>query len=218
VTTAISIINDAYGRCNRLSPGETLGPDEAAFAFARLNILIDELGAEQEFLFRDVLTSVVQTGNITLGTGSWAAVASGAEIISATADNLPLAPITMQQYNELYAPTQTGIPNVWAQDGLSTVFLYPVPTGQTIKLQTRVGVSAFADQTTDYTMPPGYKSALGAMLAVKLAPTVLGQVPAELIRAEMRAMNSIKKYDPAVIDVYSYGQPQTVRQSILFGG
>jgi hypothetical protein len=124
----------------------------------------------------------------------------------------------MQQYNELYAPTTTGIPNVWAQDGLSTVFLYPSPTGKTIKLQTRIGVSAFADQSTDYTMPPGYKSGLGAMLAVKLAPTVLGQVPAALIRDETRAMGAIKKYDPAIIDVYSHSGARTTRQSILYGG
>jgi len=218
MTTALSIINNAYKRCNRLSPGETLGPDEAAFAFDELNLIVDELSAEQQFLHKDVLTSAAQSTNITLGTGSWAAVAPGTVIISATADNLWLAPITMTQYNELYAPTTTGIPNVWAQDGLSTVYLYPVPTGQTIKLQTRVGVAAFADQTTDYTLALGYKSALGALLAVQLAPTVLGRIPPELIRAETKANLSIKRYDPKIIDVNGYSQPRAVRQSILNGG
>jgi len=218
MTTAISIINNAYKRCNRLSPGETLGPDESAFGFDELNLIVDELSAEQEFLFKDILTSAAQSTHITLGTGSWAAVAPGSVIISATADNLWMSPITMTQYNELYAPTTTGIPNVWAHDGLSTVFLYPVPTGQTIKLQTRVGVTSFADQTTDYTMPPGYKSALGAFLAVQLAPTVLGRVPPDLVRAETKAALSIKKYDPKILDVNPYSQPRAIRQSILNGG
>jgi hypothetical protein len=218
MTTAISIITDTYERLNRLYPGETLGPDESAVGFRRLNLLVDELSAEQQFLYRDVLTSAVQTGNITLGAGSWAAIAPGAEIISMTADGRPMTPITMQQYNELLTPRPTGVPNVWAHDGLSTVYLDPSPTGQALKLQTRIGVSAFADQTTDYTMPPGYKSALGALLAVQLAPSILGRMPPELIRAETAARNAIKKYDPTIIDVYSYSKSRSVRQSILFGG
>ncbi len=217
MTTAISIITDAYERLNRLSPGETLGPDETAFGFRRLNLLVDEMSADQQFLFHDLLTSAAQSGNITLGAGSWAAIAQGSEIISATADNQPMGPMTMQQYNQLFAPTTTGLPNVWAADGLGTVYLYPVPTGQTIKLQTRIGVSAFADQTTQYTMPPGYQSALGAALAVQLAPTVLGRLPAELVRAEAKAMTGIQKITPAIVDVDSYRR-YWPRQSILYGG
>jgi hypothetical protein len=216
--TALSIIEDAYEWLNRLSPGETLGPDEAAKGLRRLNLLVDKLSAKQQFLFHDLLTSAAQTGNITLGVTPWNDIAPGAKIISATADNQAMAPISMQQYNQLWAPTSTGIPNVWAQDGLSTVFLYPAPTGQTIKLQTRIGVSAFADQTTEYTMPPGYKSALGIALAVKLAPIVLGRLPPELLREETSAMDGIKNYNPAILNVYSFSNPYAPRESILNGG
>lgn len=204
-TTALLIISDAMGRLNRLSPGETLNADDAAFGFTRLNLLVDELSASQQFLYLDVLTSVVQTGNITLGTGSWAAIALGDLIISATADNAPMSPITMQQYNELYSPSDTGAPRFWAQNGLGTVYLYPSPTGQTIKLQTRRGVAEFADQTTSYSMPPGYKNALGAALAVSLAPPLLGRLPPELVRSETKAMNGIKNYKPAIVDVFAFG-------------
>ena len=76
---AIDIITDAYERCNRLSPGETLSADDAAFGLRRLNLLIDELSAQPLFLFKDTLTSAAQTGNITLGVGAWAAIAAGME-------------------------------------------------------------------------------------------------------------------------------------------
>lgn len=201
---AISIIQDSYERCNRLSPGETLNADDAAFGFRRLNTLVDELSANNQFLFKSDLTSAAQSGHITLGVGPWAAIVPGDEIVSATANNLPLAPITMRQYNELYAPTVTGVPTVYAQDGLGTVYLWPTPTGQTIKLQTRTGVSAFADQDTDYTMPDGYASALGAALAVRIAPSVLGNIPPYLLRAEQKCMGVISKYEPAIIGVDSY--------------
>lgn len=201
---ALAIITDAYERCNRLSPGETLNADDAAFGFRRLNLLVDEMAASNAFLFKSLLTSAAQAGAITLGAGAWAAIAPGDEIVSATANNQPLARITMQQYNEIYQPTATGFPTLFAQDGLGTVYLWPVATGQTIKLQTRVGVTAFADQTTDYTMPDGYAAALGAGLAVRIAPSILGVIPPYLLKAEARCMGNISRYEPAIVNVGSF--------------
>lgn len=202
--TALSIIQDAYERLNRLSPGETLSADDAAFGLRRLNLLADELSAKNQFLSRDLVTSVAQTGNITLGTGSWAAIASGDEIIGIATDNGPLSPITVQQYNNLYRPLSNGEPTVYAHDGLSTVFFSPVPTGQTLRVQTRIGVSQFADQSTAYTVPPGYKAFLGAALAVRCAVTLLGRIPPELMMAERRCADGVGSYKPAIIDVYSF--------------
>lgn len=201
---ALAIITDAYERCNRLSPGETLNADDAAFGFRRLNLLVDEMSASNTFLFKSVLTSAAQAGAITLGAGAWLAIAPGDEIVSATANNLRLAPISMRQYNELSQPTTTGMPTVYAQDGLGTVYLWPVANGQTIKLQTRTGVAAFADQTTNYTMPDGYASALGAALAVRIAPSILGTIPPYLLKAEIKCMGAISRYEPAIIDVDSF--------------
>ena len=201
---ALSIIIDAYERCNRLSPGEVLNDDDAAFGLRRLNLLIDELSADNGFLYKNNLTSAVQTGAITLGVGAWAGINPGDEIVSATANNLTLAPASMQQYNEIYQPNQTGQPSIYVQDGHATVYLWPVPAGHTIKLQTRSAVSAFADQETDYILPDGYASALGAALAVRIAPSILGQIPAYLIKAEQKLMMGISKYEPAIVDVGSY--------------
>lgn len=201
---ALDIILDAYERCNRLSPGETLSADDAAFGLRRLNLLVDELSGQNIFLFRSVLTSAVQSGAITLGAGAWAAIAPGDEVVSATANNLALAPITMRQYNELYQPNVQGVPTVYANDGLNTVYLWPVPNGQTIKLQTRNSVAEFADLTTDYTVPSGYQSALGAALAVRIAPSIMGNIPAYLTRAENDLMGNISLYKPAILNVDSF--------------
>lgn len=214
---ALSIIVDAYERCNRLSPGETLSADDAAYGLRRLNLLVDDLSAQNLFLFRDVITSAAQSGHISLGSGFWAGVDQGDDIVSASADDLPMAPITMQQYNESSSLAETGAPRVYAHDGMSTVYLYPVPTGQTIRLQTRKGVASFADQTTLYALPAGYRSALGAGLAVKVAPALLGTVPAALAREETRAMAAIANYAPAVVDVYSFTCPRRAAGDIFRG-
>ena len=201
---ALEIINDAYEKCNRLTPGEPLSADDAAFALRKLNLLVDELSSQNLFLFKETLTSNAQSGQITLGVGVWAAVDPGSEIVSATCNNLTMSPITMRQYNELYQPTVTGTPSVWANDGMSTVYLWPVPTGQTIKLQTRSSVVDFADLATEYLAPAGYKSALGAGLAVRLAPTICGGVTPDMEKAERSTMSNINHYDPAINNVTSF--------------
>jgi hypothetical protein len=207
---AIDIITDAFERCNRLAPGETLNDDDAAFGMRRLNLLVDELSAKNLFLYQTNLTSAPQNGHITLGAGVWASIPPGTEVVSVTANNEPLSPITMQQFNELSAPTTTGTPTVWAQDGLNTVYLWPVPVGQTIKLMTRGSAATFVDYTTEYTAPPGVKSAMGASLAVRVAPKVLGKVPPDLRRDEKTLMDNISNYEPAIVDVPSYtGTRQT---------
>lgn len=198
---ALSIIQDAYERLNRLSPGETLSADDAAFGFRRLNLLMDEMSAVNAFMFRNVLTSSAQTGNVTLGAGAWAGINPGDDIISATANNLTIAPVSMKQYNEIYQPNISGLPSVWAQDGFSTVYLWPVPAGHVIKLQTRLAASKFADLTTDYVMPDGYESALGAGVAVRIAPSVIGKLPPQLVDAERKLMSAINKYEPAILNV-----------------
>ena len=201
---AQDIITDAYGRINRLSPGEALSADDAAYGLRTLNLLVDELGAQAEFLFQSVLTSAPATGPITLGAGAWAAISPGDSIISATANNLPMQPLTMARYNEIYQPTAPGLPTVWASDGYATVYLWPVPTGQTIKLQTRGTCSKFADLATDYILLDGWTAALGAGLAVRIAPALLGKLPPELIRAEKICMGAVSRYEPAIIDVDSF--------------
>jgi hypothetical protein len=200
---ALQVITDAYEWLNRLSPGETLNADDAAKGFARLNTMVDLWSAQKGFLFQSVETSAAQTGNITLGAGSWAAIAPGSAIIAMEANNVPVSAVTMTQYSSIFDTTTTGLPYLFAHDGLSNVYMVPVPNGQTIKILTGKGVSSFADQTTEYTVPQGYAAALGISLAVSLAPPILGGVPAELLRERKAALNSIKNYEPAVIDYSS---------------
>lgn len=216
MTRAIEIISDAYERCNRLSPGETLSADDAAFGFRRLNLLVDELSAQPLKLFKDTLTSAAQSGHITLGAGAWAAIRPGTDVVSAACDNLPLSSITVQQYNEQHRPFTTGTPSVYAHDGFAAVFLWPTPNGQTITLQTRGTVAQFADQETEYTLPDGWKNALGAALAVRIAPNILGQLPGSLIAAETKAMAAVSRYEPATVDVCGYNGAHAVYPQRLF--
>lgn len=203
---ALEIITDAYERCNRLSPGEALNADDIDFGFRRLNLIVDALSADTKFLYKDVITTATQTGHIALGAGTFAAIAPGTEIVDIVAAGLPLGPITMQQYNAINDATVAGTPYLYAHDGMATVFLYPVPSSVAIKVHTRQGVAEFADiNTTDYSMPPGYKSALGAILADgPFARNIMGAVPPQIASEAQIAMRKIDRYVPAIVDAHSY--------------
>lgn len=213
---ATQIITDAYGRCNRLSPGETLGADDLIRGLDMLNIIVDELSANAQFLFKSVFTSVAQTGNITTGAASWAAVLPGMQIFNAYADDCLLDYTTPARFAPLIEPTTSGLPYIWTYDGFNAVSLYPVPTGQTIKLETGTSVAEFADATTAYVVPPGYKAYLGARLAVRLHPVIAKLTASEIVELrleERTAKMSVAGLDPAIIDAC----PQRSHGNILDG-
>jgi len=204
MTTAVEIVTDSMEWLNRLSPGETLNADDLARGLSRLNTIIDKWSAKRAVLYKSAITSAAQTGNITLAAGSWAAIPVGTEIASVSVDGLPIDQITMTQYAELSDVTTAGSPTLWATDGLSAVYLVPVANGQTVELMHRTTATSFADTTTSYTMPPGYRAALGVSLACSLAPIINPSMLAALKMEERSAMSGIQAFQPEILDTYSY--------------
>jgi len=191
MTTARNIMTLALESMNRLSPGEALDADIAAVLLRRLNTIADSWSSGRETMFRDVLTTGAVTGtSFTLGAGAFAGVAG--EVLLIQSDSLPTDPITINQYNNIILKTQTGRPEVWAFDGLNTVYLYPAALGHTLSVLTRQAFESFADLDTVYAMPAGYEAAFAATLAVAMAPALIGKVTPDLAAAERKAMMSIQ--------------------------
>jgi hypothetical protein len=202
MTTARTIISLALEAMNKLSPGEVLNDDLAAVCMRRLNAIADDWSAGRDMTPQDVIASGAVTGpSLTLGTAPFAAIAAGEEIISAQADGFPMTPITMQQYNDIRLKTQGGRPEVYAWDGMSTVYLYPAATGNTVNLLTRAQFASFVDLDTAYTLPSGYQGAFAASLSVALAPALLDGVPPGLLQAEKKALFNVRNANvrPAIV-------------------
>jgi hypothetical protein len=192
MATARNIMTLALEGMNRLSPGETIDADLAAACLRRLNSIADDWSAGRDMMPQDQTTSGSVTGtSLTLAAGSFAAITPGDEILSMTADNLPMEPITIQQYNAIYTKTTQGRPQYWVSDGLVTVYLYPAASANTIAIVSRKPFSSFADLDTVYTLPSGYEGAFAATLAVAMAPALLGKVTPDLVAAERRALANI---------------------------
>ena len=200
--TARTIITLALEAMNRLAPGETLDADLAAACLRRLNAIADDWSAGRDMAPQDVIAAGAVTGtSLTLAAGAFAAIPAGEEIIAAQADGFRMDPITMQQYNDIQLKNQAGRPQVWAWDGLATVYLYPAASGTTISLLTRAPFASFVDLDTSYTLPSGYQGAFAASLAVAMAPALLGGVTPSLLAAEKKALYNVvnSTVRPAII-------------------
>jgi hypothetical protein len=202
---------------NALSPGEALDADTAETCRVALNSLVDEMNGGKSMLWRQILTAGTVTGSTgTLGS-TWAALAPGVTILGAAysdgSQDIPLSPMTMQQYHECIAQkSQVGQPLHYVHDGAATVYFYPAPASSSVTLRTQAAASDFADLDTDYVMPKGYMSALQAMLAERMAPITLGDVPAATARAARAARLMLRTgIEPEII-----GAPRRVG-SILTG-
>lgn len=208
MATARQIITGALTfHLNRLSPGETLDADLAEVCRSALNDIADEWSGASTFLWRETTYAATVTGITgTLGV-TWASISPGQELQGATYNNgagdFPLEELTMQQYHEQVRikSLSGGLPRFWAYDGESTVYFYPACTGQTITFRVRQSMSDFVDLDTVYTMPQGYRSALSAVLAEKVGPSVVGGIPASVTKAANAARESIsaQAINPAII-------------------
>lgn len=209
MTTAREIITSALSfRLNRLSPGEALDADLAAMCLSALNDIADEWSGSGSFLWRTQLSSATFSGaSATLGT-TWADITPGQNIMGATynagAGDFPLDKLTMEQYQEQIRikSLQGGLPQYFAQDGLSTVYFYPVVSASTpITLRVMQSVQEFADLDTDYSMPQGYRSGFADVLAERVAPSVLGAVPPSIAKGAALARNRLmaQSIEPAII-------------------
>ena len=213
MTTARSIIEGAltFG-LNRLSPGETLDADTGAVCLTALNMIVDEFNGAKSFLFREILTaSGAITGTYgTLGT-DWAGLVAGDEILGATVRysatlDVPMDPITVGQYANIGIKSESDYPAYYAHDGQATVYLYPAAAAHVITLRTKQVVTDFADLDTDYTMPKGYKSAFSALLAEKMAPTMVGGVSAAVASDARAARHRLtgQSINPAILGATDY--------------
>lgn len=209
MATARSIISTALTvHLNKLAAGETLDNDTANLCLSGLNDVVDEFNGGKSFLFREVLTtsSAITGPSAQLGV-AWPALVSGDEILGATVQysaglDVPLDWMSMEDYANIAIKTVAAIPRMYAHDGAATVYFYPAAAGQTVTLRTRQVVQDFADLDTDYTMPKGYRSALSAILAERMANSLVGGIKPDVAQAAAAARRRLRAQssNPGIIN------------------
>ena len=192
ITTALTV------HLNRLSPGETLDADLAAFCLDALNDIADDWSGNGNFLWKETLVSSdALTGAAIDLVTAWPSLGIGQNLMGATYSNgygdYPISSATMQEYHELVRVKTlvSGVPRLWAFDGQSTVYFYPALAAINVTLRVNTNVETFADLDTDYVMPNGYKAGIAAVLAEGVASSVLGGIPPAVAKAANQARKNL---------------------------
>ena len=210
MTAARAIITTALGvHLNRLSPGESLDADLAAFCLDALNDVGDEWSGSSTYLWKETMHASAALTGVSAELGvAWPTIDTGTALLGATYNNgygeFPIKSATMQEYHELVRVKSlvSGVPRLFAFDGETTVYFYPGLASIPVTLRTKESVPNFADLDTDYTMPRGYKAGLSAMLAERVANTLVGGAPASVTKAANSARATLRAQSmaPGVIN------------------
>ncbi len=215
VTTAITLISDAFDILNVFQPGESIPDTDAQFGLRTLNRLIGSW-AQQALTIpaqsREAFDLVADQETYTIGTGGNFNTArppnqqsvTGASLIYTTSDptiEIPLGLLTDQAYAALTPKALSGTqpsllyynPTFTATFG--TIALWPIPDNaiNDLVLYLQRPLSTFADLTTTYSFPPGYSECLMYQLARRLAKPYGREVDADLKESADSSLRIIKR-------------------------
>lgn len=214
---------------NVIQAGEDPSSEDGQLAFDALNRWVDWLGTQRQtiyFLTRTAHTLVSGTASYTIGSGGTINIArpvwiDHAGLILDTGASTPIEVSIRVLTDDEYAawPQKTFQSSlsgaIWYDHnwsaGLGRIYPLPIPNVGTtqVVLYTPTAVTEFANQSTDYTFPPGYERAIVFNLALELTayypaatmPPTLAQMAAssmaDLKRANLRL--SHVRIDPTLL-------------------
>lgn len=205
MTTALSIIDDAYLITGLRGEGEPLTAERAQFALSRLNAMLDSWATDNLFLKQRVeyVTTVAAGPSFTIGPGgdiNIPFVPVRLEDGCFTRNNsvdFPLTLINSDQYDEIaykFAAAPWGSFMYYSPGiDLGECFVYPAMSAPAeIHLQALLPLTSFPDLTTDVSVPVGYGDAFLYSLCEILCMGKM-QVPAEIAKAAARARKRIRE-------------------------
>lgn len=204
MTTAQTIVDDAFAAAGLAEDGQSTNPNDAAYALRVLNRMLGKW-SNMRLLF-PVLTeySVTLTGLQTYTIGPTGAVTglrpikiNAATATDAAGVEYPVAVITRAQWDCIAVKNVTGGPpsDVWyeatATDG--TVNVYPKASGYTLNLKAQALLASFPTVGTAVTLPDGYEEALVLSLADALCASYSQPTPGDVLRRMAGAVRAIKR-------------------------
>jgi len=173
---------------NVIQPGEDPSSEDGQTAFDVLNRWMDALGTQRQtiyFLTRTTHTLTSGTASYTIGTGGTINIVRPVWIdraglildtSAATPTEAPIRILTDDEYagwsQKTLTSSLTGA--IWYDHnwsaGLGRIYVLPIPSVSTTQLvlYTPTALTEFANQSTDYTFPPGYERAITYNLALEL--------------------------------------------------
>lgn len=189
---ANELIERALVTLGVIGAGETVDAGTSSDCFRLLNDMVDQWGAERLTIFtrtRSVQTLSSGTQEYTIGTGGtfdierpeWIESASIIPDNTVAASSKLELPVPILNESEWQGVTVKGVTSTFPTkifydysdtSGRGIISVWPIPSGSNVGLVLYIpaALSEFADLTTDYSFPKGYRRALHYKLAECLAP------------------------------------------------
>lgn len=204
MATVQTICNRAVRLLGKLASNTNLGTNESADALVALNGLIDSWRNEELMCYArqtESLTLSASDASYTIGSGGDLNTTRPVTIEAAWYDDGSgprVRVIEDAEYDAIVDKTADGdYPdrvNYRATMSTGTLYVYPVPTAtRTLKLRTRIVVSAFSAMSDAVTLPPGWEEALAYNLAIELAPEYQMEPSGAVMSRAVTAKAGIKR-------------------------
>lgn len=212
MTTATEIITEAMRHIGMLSVGEVPNADDADACLTALNTLVDawNLPSLTQYTTQDgTATLTAGSTSLTIGPAQNIAVTRPGRIelgsyVTAGGIDYPMESISEAEYNAINIKDLAGfVPTKFFYDAgasTGTIYYWPAP-GSSVVVHHPLAVqfSAFADLTTSYTFPQGYKRAFVFNLAKEVAPLFTEQGPSPFVVAQAAtSLRLVKRANLAV--------------------
>ena len=211
MTTATEIISEALGNIGMLDAGETLSAEDGELCRTILNTMIDawNLPSLTQYTTLDG-TATLNAGvsSLTIGPAQSIAVTRPVRIEVGSYSryqsiDYEMEGVTEAQYNAISLKNLGGfVPRVFFYDPgdlTGTIYYWPVPQGAVVvhhPLATQF--SAFADLTTSYNLPQGYKRAMVMNLSLEIAPHFEQAPPPWVAASAFKALRLVKRANISV--------------------
>lgn len=226
MTTARVLVQDALADVGAIDATETMSADQAAHGLRTLNRIID--GWRSQRLYVYALTNVQASfsgatatvgTSLTINTEAPVRFESGCYYV-VDDESYPLEQWTAEQYNAIGSKSDGSThPQGFYYDRKipGTVTVWPVPSSAVeYHFMVMQKLSAFADLTTDYTLPDGYVDALHYTLCERLPTAYQLAVDPVNVAEARRARNRIRKNNVRV-PVLSTGLQESPYTNIISG-
>lgn len=229
--TALDIIGPALGLLGIRTPGDAVGPAEAEVCLERLNTWLDSqrVGPLNSYATTTVTgTLPANTSIITVGpTGTIVITPRPIRIETGSfytqdGQDWPLIPITQAQYNGILTKgiaspgEKCAFYNPSMSDG--TLFVYPQASESvTLSLVCLLQLTEFADLTTNYVLPPGYRRMLVFTLAEEVAADFEREIPPTVARNAANARTAVRNANHTVPQLSTGEVPMTAYEAFLAG-
>jgi hypothetical protein len=187
VSTAQSLIEDAFGYLGLYSPGEPLSAADAARGLRELNKMVDSWSTESLSCYainEQSLTLVPGKAAYTIGPGGDVPLTRPISLIASPGscyavdfneNQYQIDVLTQEQWNRRGSRnTTSNFPEVVFYDPqfpLGILKFDPIPNiGYTVYFDSYLQIAEFPTLTSPVILPPGYELALGSNLAIQIKP------------------------------------------------